>query len=145
MSNLTGKRILVTGGAGFLGRHVCQALGGSSPAKIVVPRSAQFDLREPAVIRELLAKERPHVVVHLAAVVGGIGANRENPGRYFFDNASMASWSSPRPGGALSSGPTTENRKWDHAMCGEGFASLAISAPYGPPPPTQGASSADFF
>jgi GDP-L-fucose synthase len=89
-SFLVGKRILVTGGAGFLGTQVCRELRELAPAEIIVPRSAEFDLREPAVVRELLQTKQPQVIVHLAAVVGGIGANRDNPGRYFYENAVMA-------------------------------------------------------
>jgi GDP-L-fucose synthase len=89
MSYLAGKRIVVTGGAGFLGRPVCRALERFGPAEIVVPRSAQYDLRERDAIRSLFFDAHPHVVVHLAAVVGGIGANRLNPGRYFYENAIM--------------------------------------------------------
>jgi GDP-L-fucose synthase len=89
MSSLLGKRVVVTGGAGFLGRHVCRELERARPAEIVVPRSGQYDLREQAAIRRLYAEHRPQVVLHLAAVVGGIGANRVNPGRYFYDNAVM--------------------------------------------------------
>jgi GDP-L-fucose synthase len=84
-----GRRILVTGGAGFLGRHVCQALESYKPADVFVPRSKDHDLRQPDVVRQLLHQYKPQVVIHLAAVVGGIGANRENPGKYFYDNAVM--------------------------------------------------------
>ncbi|MBY0587458.1 GDP-L-fucose synthase [bacterium] len=84
-----GRRILVTGGAGFLGRHVCQALESYKPSDIFVPRSKDHDLRQPDVVRKVLANYKPQIVIHLAAVVGGIGANRENPGKYFYDNAVM--------------------------------------------------------
>jgi GDP-L-fucose synthase len=89
MGFLTGRRSTVTGGAGFLGREVCQALQGYGPAPIFVPRSREFDLRRRGDIQRMFRAARPEVVVHLAAVVGGIGANRENPGRFFYDNAIM--------------------------------------------------------
>jgi len=89
MSYLLGRRIVVTGGAGFLGGPVCRALEEFSPQSIFVPRSAEFDLRRQEDIRRLLAAAQPEVIVHLAAVVGGIEANRQNPGRYFYDNAIM--------------------------------------------------------
>jgi GDP-L-fucose synthase len=89
MTYLNVKRILVTGGAGFLGRQVCRLLQELDPAAIIIPRSADCDLREQTEVRRLFQVEQPQVVIHLAAVVGGIGANRQNPGRYFYDNATM--------------------------------------------------------
>jgi GDP-L-fucose synthase len=80
---------MVTGGAGFLGRVVCARLGSEDLADLFVPRSAQYDLRTVEGVRDALADGRPQIVIHLAAVVGGIGANRENPGRFFHDNAVM--------------------------------------------------------
>jgi len=88
MNSLAGKRIMVTGGAGFLGSHVTRRLRAEN-AGVFVPRSAAFDLREKADITRALDAARPQTIVHLAAVVGGIGANRENPGRFFYDNAIM--------------------------------------------------------
>lgn len=89
MNELTNSRIVVTGGYGFLGREVCRELRSRRPAEIFVPRSAQYDLRDREAIRRLLRDARPDIVIHLAAVVGGIGANRKYPGRYFYDNAMM--------------------------------------------------------
>src|SRR5690606_33889984 len=89
MNLLAGKRVIVTGGAGFLGREVCRQLQSFLPAEIFVPRSSQYDLRDRDAIGRLLRDTQPDIVVHLAAVVGGIGANRENPGRYFYENAIM--------------------------------------------------------
>jgi GDP-L-fucose synthase len=80
---------MVTGGAGFLGSKVCDRLRAFQAAEVIVPRKAQFDLTEQAEIRRLLDTAKPDVIVHLAAVVGGIGANRENPGLYFYQNAVM--------------------------------------------------------
>jgi len=86
--DLRGVRIMVTGGAGFLGTHVVRGLEARG-AEVFVPRSAQYDLREKDAIERALDDARPEIVIHLAAVVGGIGANRKNPGRFFYDNAIM--------------------------------------------------------
>ena len=80
---------MVTGGGGFLGRSVVARLERSGARDIFVPRSQDYDLRTSAGIRAALDAGRPDVVIHLAAVVGGIGANRENPGRFFYENAIM--------------------------------------------------------
>jgi GDP-L-fucose synthase len=79
----------VTGGSGFLGKPVVDRLATCDPAEVFAPRSAQYDLREREGIRAALADARPDVVVHLAAVVGGIGANMATPGQFFYDNAIM--------------------------------------------------------
>src|SRR5262245_21630205 len=89
MGSLTGKRIVITGGAGFLGRHVCEFVREYGPAAVIVPRRAEYDLTEQAAVRRLLDDARPDVVIHLAAVVGGIGANRVHPGSFFYKNAVM--------------------------------------------------------
>jgi GDP-L-fucose synthase len=89
MLPLHDQRIVVTGGAGFLGCHVTEAFAAHGPALVSVPRSRDYDLRDQAAVRQLYADVRPDVVVHLAAVVGGIGANRLNPGRFFYENALM--------------------------------------------------------
>jgi GDP-L-fucose synthase len=84
-----GRRVMVTGGGGFLGSAVVQRLQEAGAADIFVPRSRDYDLRTPEGIDRALADGRPDLVIHLAAVVGGIGANRENPGRFFYENAVM--------------------------------------------------------
>ena len=83
------RRVMVTGGAGFLGTAVVKRLEKAGVREIFVPRSADYDLRTADGIRRALADGRPEIVIHLAAVVGGIGANRENPGRFFYENAGM--------------------------------------------------------
>ena len=82
-------RVLVTGGAGFVGRRVVERLQLNGVNNIFVPRRAEYDLRDRSVVRTVLERARPDIVIHLAAVVGGIGANRENPGTFFYDNAVM--------------------------------------------------------
>jgi GDP-L-fucose synthase len=83
------KRVLVTGGAGFLGSHVVDKLRARGCSQIVVPRSKEYDLCDKDAIVALLHEAKPHLIIHLAAVVGGIGANRQHPGKFFYDNAVM--------------------------------------------------------
>ena len=83
------RSVLVTGGAGFLGQRVVARLTAEGAARIVAPRSRDYDLRSIDGIDRVLDESQPDLVIHLAAVVGGIGANRENPGRFFYDNAIM--------------------------------------------------------
>ena len=85
----TGRRVMVTGGGGFLGTAVVRRLQQAGATDIFVPRSRDYDLRTRDGIDLALADGRPDLVIHLAAVVGGIGANRENPGRFFYENAIM--------------------------------------------------------
>lgn len=89
VQDLSQKRLLVTGGSGFVGRHLLTALGGRGCADIAAPRRAEYDLTREADVARLFDTVRPEIVIHLAAVVGGIGANRIHPGRFFYDNAMM--------------------------------------------------------
>jgi GDP-L-fucose synthase len=89
MSFWKDKRVVVTGGGGFLGRVVVEKLRALGCRHITAPRSAQYDLRKTSAIRKLYAKARPDMVIHLAASVGGIGANLKNPGKFFYDNLIM--------------------------------------------------------
>jgi GDP-L-fucose synthase len=83
------KRVVVTGGAGFLGSSVVQALHTRGAADVFVPRSRDYDLRDLRAIRRMLVDARPDVIIHLAARVGGIGANRAHPAEFFYDNLMM--------------------------------------------------------
>ncbi|WP_276253192.1 GDP-L-fucose synthase family protein [Halomontanus rarus] len=86
----SGKTVMVTGGAGFLGSHlVAELRDRSDSVDVFVPRSDEYDLRKRTAIRRAFDDSDADVVLHLAATVGGIGANRANPGRYFYDNAIM--------------------------------------------------------
>lgn len=89
MIDLEQKRVCVTGGAGFLGTYVVDRLHRRGCQQVIVPRSRDFDLREREHVRRMLDVARPDVIIHLAAVVGGIGANRKNPGSFFYDNLVM--------------------------------------------------------
>jgi GDP-L-fucose synthase len=89
-TDLRTSRIVVTGGAGFLGRAVLERLRARGATDIVVPRRTEYDLTHEADVARLYKDARPDVVLHLAAEVGGIGANQANPGRYFFANMAMA-------------------------------------------------------
>jgi len=83
------KRVVVTGGAGFLGRYVVEGLRQRGCRQILIPRSAQYNLVRMDDVIEMYEQMRPDIVIHLAAVVGGIGANRKHPGRFFYENLMM--------------------------------------------------------
>ncbi len=89
MIDLSGRRIVVTGGAGFLGRHLVGALEARGCRDVAAPRRPEYDLTSEPAVERLLADTRPEIVIHLAAVVGGIGANQASPGRFFYDNLMM--------------------------------------------------------
>jgi len=89
MSFLRNKRVVVTGGAGFLGRRVVHFLQQKQCGEIFIPRSSAYDLCRMDAVEKLYKDARPDVVIHLAAVVGGIGANKDNPGKFFYENMMM--------------------------------------------------------
>ncbi len=82
-------RIVVTGGAGFLGTFVVEQLRARGCTQIIVPRSKDYDLVEMGAVQRLYADAKPDMIIHLAARVGGIGANQANPGKFFYDNLLM--------------------------------------------------------
>jgi len=89
MTFFSNKRILVTGGDGFLGSFVVEKLQGLGCKEIFIPRSKDYNLVEMEAVKRLYRDAKPDIVIHLAARVGGIGANRANPGKFFYDNLMM--------------------------------------------------------
>jgi len=89
MINLKDKKIIVTGGAGFLGKYVVKKLKERNCKEIFIPKIEEYDLRNLETIKKMCKVAKADIVIHLAAVVGGIGANRENPGSFFYDNLMM--------------------------------------------------------
>jgi len=83
------RRVLLTGSGGFLGRYLRARVEARKPAAIFTPRKEDLDLRDGAAVRAYIDEQRPNLVIHAAAMVGGIGANRMHPGRFFYDNAMM--------------------------------------------------------
>jgi len=83
------RKILLTGGGGFLGRVLHAGIARKSPAQLLAPRAAELDLRDAIAVRAYLGEHRPNLVIHAAALVGGIGANRKHPGLFFYENAVM--------------------------------------------------------
>ncbi|MFL6231247.1 MAG: GDP-L-fucose synthase family protein [Pyrinomonadaceae bacterium] len=88
-NNFPYRRVAVTGGAGFLGRYVVERLKDAPGVEVFVPRSRDYNLIEVADVRRMLDDAHPDLVIHLAAVVGGIGHNQKNPGRFLYDNLMM--------------------------------------------------------
>src|SRR5436309_13894780 len=90
--NLADQRVLVTGGTGFLGRAVCAVLGARETGTVVAPTSAEYDLRDPDQVASLFADAQPDMVIHLAARVGGIGANQARPSDLYVENLLMGTY-----------------------------------------------------
>lgn len=88
-NGVTGKRVMLTGGSGFLGEQVRQRLVAAGASEVFVPRRADYDLTDATAVARAFDDSRPDTIVHLAAEVGGIGANRDNPGRFFYANMAM--------------------------------------------------------
>jgi GDP-L-fucose synthase len=83
------RKVVVTGGSGFLGRFIVERLQAYPGLEVIVPRSREYNLVEGSDVRRLLSATEPDLIIHLAAVVGGIGANQKNPGRFFYENLMM--------------------------------------------------------
>jgi GDP-L-fucose synthase len=129
MINLSKRRVMVPGGFGFVGRHLVAALRARGCRSIFVPGHDRFDLTHEADVRRAYDQARPDIVIHLAARVGGIGANREHPGRFFYENLMMGAllMEQARQSGVekfvgvgticsypkLTPVPFTEDRLWD--------------------------------
>ena len=89
MSFWTGKKVVVTGGAGFLGSYVVEELKAKDCKSVFIPRSKDYDLTDERNIKIMYENAEPDIIIHLAAAVGGIGANERYPGTFFYKNAVM--------------------------------------------------------
>ena len=83
------RRVCVTGGAGFLGSYIIEKLQNRKAGDIFIPKIEDYDLTDPQAIRRMLDDSRPDIILHLAAQVGGIGANRDHPAEFFYNNLMM--------------------------------------------------------